>query len=124
MDAHGNGVPDVAVIFSVVSGSGTFEGDASRQVQTDSAGFAQTAFTFGTTSGYTQSDSTRVKAAVQDSDVPSAIFSLWPLPGPAVALVDSGGNHQTGVVGDTLPEPLVVRVLDEFGNGVIGSSVS
>ena len=123
VDTHGNGVPHVAVTFSVISGSGTFEGGASRQVETDSAGFAQTAFTFGTTSGYTQLDSTRVKAAVQTPDVPPALFALWPVPGPAVAVVDSGGNAQTAVVGDTLPEPLRVRLLDEYGNGVIGSAI-
>lgn len=39
-------------------------------------------------------------------------------PGPPAALTITGGDHQSGVVGSLLPQPLAVTVRDAFGNSV------
>lgn len=44
--------------------------------------------------------------------------------GGVSALFKMEGDNQTGVVGTALPEPLAVKVKDEFGNGLAGVRVS
>jgi PQQ enzyme repeat len=44
--------------------------------------------------------------------------------GPAVAIVVSSGNKQTGPAGSTLPNPLVVKAQDSYSNGVSGIAVN
>jgi mono/diheme cytochrome c family protein len=53
--------------------------------------------------------------------------SSAPAPKPTAAgsaLVEVSGGKQTGAVGTTLSQPVVVQVNDEQGNGVTGASVS
>src|SRR5687768_4467733 len=45
-------------------------------------------------------------------------------PGPAAALTAVSGGTQTGVVGSTLPQPVVVKVADAQGRGVPGIAVN
>ena len=45
-------------------------------------------------------------------------------PGPAAALTAVSGGTQTGVVGSTLPQPVVVKVADAQGRGVPGVAVN
>ena len=44
--------------------------------------------------------------------------------GPAVAIIVSSGNKQTGTAGSTLPNPLVVKAQDAYSNGVSGIAVN
>jgi hypothetical protein len=44
--------------------------------------------------------------------------------GPAVAIIVSSGNKQTGSAGSTLPNPLVVKAQDSYSNGVSGIAVN
>jgi hypothetical protein len=44
-------------------------------------------------------------------------------PGPATRMIGISGDGQSAAVGSTLPAPLVVRVVDQFGNGVSGVTI-
>jgi hypothetical protein len=44
--------------------------------------------------------------------------SILATPGPATDLVLFSGDNQSAAVNSTLPQPLVVRAVDQFGNGV------
>lgn len=54
----------------------------------------------------------------------SARFTLRAMPGAAARLEQVSGDAQTGTVNTDLAAPLVVRVSDEFGNGVSGIDVA
>ncbi len=49
--------------------------------------------------------------------------SILATPGPAANVVIASGNDQTGSVNSELPQPLVARVVDQYGNGVAGVPV-
>jgi adhesin/invasin len=51
-------------------------------------------------------------------------FTHTAVPGSAASLVLISGNDQRGPTGDELPDPLVVRLVDESGNGIPGRDVS
>jgi len=51
-------------------------------------------------------------------------FTETAVAGPATAVVVSSGNSQMGTVGTTLALPLISKVKDSFGNGVIGALVT
>jgi subtilisin family serine protease len=52
----------------------------------------------------------------------SALITV--VPGPPRSLVKSGGDGQTGLAGAELPQPVAVRVVDAFDNGVPGVNVT
>ena len=52
------------------------------------------------------------------------VFTHTAVPGTAASLVLISGSDQKGPVGEELPEPLVVRLVDEAGNGIEGRAVS
>ncbi len=51
-------------------------------------------------------------------------FTHTAVPGTAASLVLISGSDQRGETGQELPEPLVVRLVDEAGNGIPGRAVS
>jgi adhesin/invasin len=51
-------------------------------------------------------------------------FTHTAVPGSAASLVLISGNDQRGPTGDELPDPLVVRLVDESGNGIPERDVS
>jgi adhesin/invasin len=51
-------------------------------------------------------------------------FTHTAVPGTAASLVLISGSGQTGDPGTQLPEPLVVRLVDESGNGIPGQAVT
>ncbi len=55
---------------------------------------------------------------------PKATFRATATPGPVHAISLISGDGQTAAAGTPLPQPLVVRVLDSFGNGVAGETVT
>lgn len=113
-DRLGNAIAGISVGFSVTAGGGTV-GNAS--VTTDSEGKARTNWTLGTLAGSPQT----VVASVQGR---TASFSATAVAGPADSLVKVSGDNQSAPAGTTLPESLVVRVADRFGNPVAGHTVS
>lgn len=112
-DKYGNGVPGVQVTFADGGRGGTFN---LNPVPTDPKGRASVTYTEGTKSG-----SITVTATV--SGLPTLAFAETATAGPAAALVVVSGNGQTAPVSTQLPEPLIVRVTDQYGNPVIGANV-
>ncbi|GIW53442.1 MAG: hypothetical protein KatS3mg081_2797 [Gemmatimonadales bacterium] len=112
-DRLGNAIAGISVGFSVTAGGGTV---ANASVTTDSEGKARTTWTLGTVAGSPQT----VVASVQGR---TASFSATAVAGPADSLVKVSGDNQSAPAGTTLPESLVVRVADRFGNPVAGHTV-
>lgn len=116
LDEFGNGVADVSVTFDVVAGGGSVAGASGT---TDADGiFAVDSWTLGTSAG-----ENRLRA-VAESIPDSVELVATALSGEADALILEAGDAQTDTVAATLPVAYAVRVVDSFGNGVSGVSVS
>ncbi len=112
-DAAGNAVPGVGVDWVVVTG-----GSVSPTLSvTDAAGRAQTTVTMGTSSGAQRYEARGAGLTV-------AVFTLTGRALAASQLSLVSGDSQSGIVGQALAAPLVVRVTDAYGNGVANQAVS
>lgn len=104
LDALGNAVPGVAVAWSAQGG-----GTVTPSSTTDDAGLASATWTLGTAAG-SQSASASATGAT------GATFTARALAGPPAAIAIASGNDQQATVGTQLPNPLVVRVTDQYAN--------
>ncbi len=117
-DAYGNGIADASVTFSITSGSGSFVNSTSSngkkfKTRTDSSGQAGAQFRAGKNYG----DSTKISAKMDNNNnVTAALFAV------ATTKPDSlralSGNGQTAQPGKTLPQPVVVKIIDQLGVAV------
>ncbi len=112
-DRYGNPLGGRVVVWSVTAGSGSVTADS---VATDVAGRARTAWTLGTTAG---ADTVRASAAGF-----SVIFSATAVPGAPHALLKVAGDRQSATAGVALPDSLVVGLVDQNGNPVVGQQVA
>ena len=117
-------IPSLDVRFSAAAGSGTLRADADSEaaaellVRTDADGVAVLeSWILGTSPG-PQSLEVRVPG------LPAERVSATAVPGPAALVGAVSGDGQEGVRETPLPEPLVVRTTDAFGNAVSGSTVT
>lgn len=121
LDAHGNGVPGVAVTFTApASGpSGTFTTGTTQTVTTDSTGVA-------TASVFTANQLRGAYNVVASSGALKAVpFAFTNLPGAAATMVaNTGTTPQSADINTTFAVPLGVTVRDSFGNPVPGVSVT
>jgi hypothetical protein len=113
-DGFGNPVEGVAVEWS--AGSGTVDPVSSV---TGSDGLAETSWTLGSSTGL--QSVTASSSGLAGSPV---TFEATALSGDADQLQRVSGNDQTARVGTELRNPLVVRLVDDAGNGVAGRAVS
>jgi glucose/arabinose dehydrogenase len=104
--ADGHPVRGASVAWTTGSGSGTVSDATSI---TDEEGRALTRWTLGTSSG---SQSLTVTAT---GIAPLSITATALVGAPASVAIISG-NGQSATVGTVLPDPLVVRVTDQYGN--------
>lgn len=117
------GVPGVEVQWAVTQGNGTLQqtpaAPALTQLTTVTGldGTTRVVFTLGTLAGINT-----VAATV--GDLPPAVFTAVGTPGAPASLTLVSGDGQSGDVNQQLPDPIVVRVADEFDNAVDGVSVS
>lgn len=109
-----NPVPGVTVGWSRTEGNGSL---ASSTSTTDSSGRASVTFTPGTVAG-----NNRVLASV--TGITDAEYLVWTRALAAERVVIAGGNNQTGEPGQSLPQPIRVRVEDRYGNGVYDEAVT
>jgi len=116
-DALGNAVPGVAVRFAVTAGGGMVTG--AEPVSDDAGIAAAERWTLGTAAG---ADSDVLYAVVSGLD--SVRFTASAIAGPAAAVAIAAGDGQEVPAGTELPVPPAVRVSDQFGNAVSGSSVT
>jgi hypothetical protein len=118
-DSFGNPVARQSVSFKVKSGDGTFAGLNQVSVLSDSNGVAGVYFTVGKKAGV-GIYMVEVSASFTISTV---AFLAGATPGPASLLVNLSSLSLSGVLGALLSEPMQVRVLDNYQNGVSGVTV-
>ncbi len=104
-----------AVTWSAAAGGAV----APASATTDASGVASGTWTLGHATGAQSAQATLSGAT--GSPVP---FSATASAGAAASMSATGGAGQTGSLGSTLVTPLQVRVVDQFGNGVSGVTVS
>lgn len=105
VDAASRPIVGLRVDFSGATFSPTFG-------TTDAAGRVSVGVTLGRTAG-------PVALAVTVSALRlTKVFSATALPGPAGLITVISGDNQAGAGGQALPQPIVVRVTDAFGNPV------
>ncbi|MBI3983073.1 MAG: Ig-like domain-containing protein [Gemmatimonadetes bacterium] len=108
-DSRGNGVAGVAVTFAVSPDGGTV---SSSSGTTGNDGQVSTTWTFGTKAG-----SHQVTANITGSAT-TVVFTGAATPGPAVVLSKVSGDNQFGYKASRLPQPVAVRVRDQYANGI------
>jgi hypothetical protein len=113
-DSFGNKVAGASVTFSDSYG-GTF---TPNPAITGSTGTASTTFTLPTSahSGFTVT-------AASGSATPATFHETSVAGAPATQTISSG-NNQSGTQGTQLPKPLVTSVKDQYGNAVVGVTVT
>lgn len=114
VDKSGIGVADVVVSWTVNTGGGSV---SPRTVVSDAGGQAAALWTLGPSTGVQEVD------AAVDGLSPVSFFARAE-PGPPAELVLVSGDQQSGKLLTPLSDPLVVQVLDAYGNGVDGTEVS
>jgi protocatechuate 3,4-dioxygenase beta subunit len=113
-DAFGNPVADIEVQWDAESGSVDPGSSLSG-----SDGLAQTSWVLGSPTG-TQN----AKASSGQLEGSPVGFTATAVPGTASRLVQVSGNNQSGPPTRELSNPLVVRLVDQEGNGVPGRAVT
>lgn len=113
-DAVDNPKSGVPVTFAVTSGGGSL---SSTSGLTDATGRVSVQWTLGTGTG--------AQTVVASSPgLPAVTFTANSGASTSSTISIVSGNNQVGSPGITLAQPLRVRVIDGFGNGVPGVSVT
>ncbi|MGH8542102.1 MAG: S8 family serine peptidase [Gammaproteobacteria bacterium] len=108
----GAGASGVVVSWALTGGGGSLSASTST---TDANGRASVTWTLGTVAGTNNNTATASVTGLAGSPV---TFTASATPGPPSQLVIASGNGQVGAVGQSLPQPLVVAVRDQYANGV------
>jgi hypothetical protein len=112
-DADGQPVADVPVVFSASPGNSVEPATATS----DGSGIVQLqTWTVSQTAG-------EQSINLEVPDVGTTNLAIEALPGPASQLEKVSGDGQSAPANSQLPQPLVVRVVDQFENGVMGALV-
>ncbi|WGS86471.1 carboxypeptidase regulatory-like domain-containing protein [Methylomonas sp. UP202] len=124
LDGANQAVAGKPVIFRVTEGDGIVGAGNSDQgqgvlVQTDAQGIAATAFKLGSRAG---SGNQRVRATSVGFDG-EALFYASATVGAGGKVTVNSGNNQRGAVGQALPLPFVVAVVDDGANVVPGAQI-
>jgi hypothetical protein len=114
-DGFGNPVSGVTVNWAAVGGGEV----SSASTLTDINGEASVTRTLGPTAGEQQT-----QASAEGLNGSPVTFTHTATAGNASTVTIISGNNQEAPAGSQLPQPLVVRVLDEQGNPIVGRPVS
>jgi hypothetical protein len=117
-DTKGRPVGAATVNFAVTTGGGSA---APASSVTDANGLANAQITLGTQTG-TMSGTAQVQVPAGTVPVQTS-FSATALPANANILTLVSGDNQQAPVGTVLPQPLVVKVTDSFGNPIAGVNI-
>lgn len=115
-DGESRPVVNRSISFDVTSG-GTVQPSS---VLTNGEGMAVFHWVLGTTSGEQSLDA---GLGTPGQLSPKVTFVATAVPGPVQAIAAMSGDGQSAPAGTPLLQPLVVRLLDTFGNGVSGATV-
>ena len=116
-DANGSALVGVSVTFTVVAGGGTL---SETNTTTDANGRAQSLLTLG------PNIETNTVAVSVEGISQTALFraeATPPLPIPTT-LEYVSGNNQSGLTGETLMQPFVVEVYDQYDDPMEGVTVT
>jgi hypothetical protein len=113
-DANKNGVPGVTVSFSDGGKGGVL---TPASAVTDSAGKARTSYRLPTVAG-------KYYVSASSPGLNTLKFGETAVAGAPATVVIVSGDNQSTTVNTALPQPLVVKVKDQFGNAVSGTLVS
>jgi len=114
-DRLGNAMSGVMVDFAVSAGGGTV---MPMSGMTNMMGQVTTQWTLGTTAG------SHTVTATPATGSGSASFTATAQADVADSVMEVSGDGQLGVVGGSLADPLIARVVDHYGNGVAGHAVT
>jgi protocatechuate 3,4-dioxygenase beta subunit len=114
LDEYGNAASGSTIAWAVVSGGGSFV-ESTTTSGTD--GVAAAAWVLGTQTGQNS-------ATARLANGSSVTFTTNATPGPVTVLQKVSGDAQSGQVPVVLPESLVVRAMDQYGNLVPATSIS
>jgi hypothetical protein len=117
VDALGNGVDGIAVIFELVEGAGTL---TDNYVVSGNGGLASVKVNFGSKSGWRKVRVTALGLAGSPTYMQAYARPL----GASTMRVVERTNNQKGTKGKTLNFPLQVKLLDGLGNAVPGMQVN
>jgi adhesin/invasin len=112
-DAYKNGVPGISVTFDN-GGKGAFLSQAT--ITTGSTGKAGVSYQLPNLPG-------KYTVKVSSAGLKTLSFTEFAVVGPAANVAVVSGNNQSAPAGGALPQPLIVRVTDQAGNAVSGTSV-
>jgi streptogramin lyase len=114
-DRMGRGIAGVPVAFTVTEGNGMVEPTATQV--TDAQGQASARLTLGTRAGQN-------RVTVTAPGLSAVTFLALGRPDrDSARLLQVSGNNQVVDAGAVLPEPLVIRLEDQFGNRLPGERV-
>ncbi|MGQ0765049.1 MAG: leishmanolysin-related zinc metalloendopeptidase [Gemmatimonadota bacterium] len=113
-DAQGNPVGGIAVSVAVTEGGGTLTG---APVRSSSGPTAIGRWTLGTRAGQNA-------VTVTVAGLPPLVITATGTPAAPTQLRVITGSGQLAFAGAPLPQPVIIEVADQFGNGVPGVSVS
>ncbi|WP_396643040.1 carboxypeptidase regulatory-like domain-containing protein [Methylomonas sp. 2B] len=124
LDGANQAVAGKPVIFRVTEGDGIVGAGGNDQgqgvlVQTDAQGIASTQFKLGSRAG---TGNQRVRAASVGFDG-EVLFYASASVGAGSKVTVNSGNNQRGAVGQALPQPFVVAVVDDGANVVPGAQI-
>ncbi len=119
-DRFNNGVPNSEVTFRVHSGPGKMSnGETSMKATSGSNGETEAFFIFGSATGESQ-----IRAEASGLVNSPVVFLATAVNNPAKSLEYVSGNEQSGIAGETLAEPLVVKVTDNTAKAVFNTTVT
>jgi len=116
-DAFGNPVAGVSVNWGVTAGGGSI---APLGAFTNAAGLDSAIRTLGTVAGVKLDTATAAATGLTGSPI---AFAATANPGPVTQLGSVSGDNQSGTVGLTVAESLVVLARDQYDNPVPGALV-
>jgi formylglycine-generating enzyme required for sulfatase activity len=119
-DALGNPTRGIFLEATALATEGEAGSLSEELLQTGTDGTASVEWTLGNRTGATVQT---VRMQAQAFAIAPATFGVVARPGPVVSLEIVSGNNQVERFGSVLPEPLVVRATDGFGNNCDGATI-
>ena len=119
-DYLGNPLIGQPVVFKVTKGDGLVNGLPQVTITTADSGYASVTWSLGKKSGI---EANWMEASASVVTNPVIKFRATGTPDIAFRLVPDSSYVTYGNVGTLLPDPIRVKIVDQFGNGVAGHTV-
>jgi adhesin/invasin len=120
-DGGGKPIGGYKVTFTVMEGNGSLNGKSTIDAFTNSEGKAAVTLTMGPTPR--ASNKVRATAIYNGNNLPDSPITFTASAVGLKNIVIHSGKDQDGVVGEVLPQPLKVKVLDSLGVGIRNQNI-